>query len=55
VKPVLMRQMYLGYQASKPLSAASRAIGQLSWTLLEGMVRSGGWSATWNGQEHLHL
>jgi LysR family nitrogen assimilation transcriptional regulator len=50
-RPNVMRRIYLGYQAGFPLSAASRAIGQLSWTLLHGLVDSGGWTATWNDTE----
>ena len=51
----MMRRIYLGYQAGKPLSTASRAMGQLSWTILEDLVRNGGWSAVWNDAETLRL
>jgi LysR family nitrogen assimilation transcriptional regulator len=51
IRPVLMRRIYLGYQSGLPLSTASRAIGQLSWTILHGLVESGGWTAAWNDQE----
>jgi LysR family nitrogen assimilation transcriptional regulator len=54
-RPVLMRRIYLGYQAGLPLSTASRAIGQLGWTILHGLVESGGWTAVWNDQQNLDL
>jgi LysR family transcriptional regulator, nitrogen assimilation regulatory protein len=54
-RPVLMRRIYLGYQAGRPLSAASRAVGQLSWTILEDLVRIGGWAATWDNNENPKL
>ncbi len=54
-RPVLMRRIYLGYQAVAPLSTASRAIGQLSWTILNKLVDSGGWTAVWNDHEVLEL
>jgi LysR family nitrogen assimilation transcriptional regulator len=54
-RPVLMRKIYLGYQTEVPLSTASRAIGQLSWTILNGLVDSGGWTAVWNDREVLDL
>ena len=50
--PKLMRRIYLGHLAGKPLSAASQAIAHLAWTLLEQLVRTGGWTATWNGSEN---
>ncbi len=49
IDPKLMRRIYLGHLAGKPLSAASQAIAHLAWTLLEELVRTGGWTATWNG------
>ncbi|MCF3947718.1 LysR family transcriptional regulator [Acidiphilium sp. AL] len=54
-RPALMRRIHLGYQAGKPLSTASRAVGQLAWTSLEALVRNGGWRATWNDAEVLQL
>lgn len=54
-RPVLMRRIFLGYQARAPLSNASRAIGQLSWNILKGLVDSGGWTAVWNNREILNL
>jgi LysR family nitrogen assimilation transcriptional regulator len=54
-RPALMRRIYLGYQAGMPLSTASRAVGQLGWTILNGLVDSGGWTAVWNDQEILNL
>lgn len=54
-RPVLMRRIYLGYRAGAPLSTASRAIGQLSWTILNGLVDSGSWTAEWNDREVLEL
>jgi len=46
-RPAVMRRIFLGYRTDRPLSAASRAVGQLSWTLLRDLVRSGAWSAVW--------
>jgi LysR family nitrogen assimilation transcriptional regulator len=54
-RPALMRRIYLGYQAGRPLSTAGRAIGQLSWTILEELVTTGAWAADWNDKEGLHL
>jgi LysR family nitrogen assimilation transcriptional regulator len=54
-RPALMRRIYLGYPANKPLSAAAKAIGQLSWSLLEKLVGSGEWPAEWAGGERLSL
>ncbi len=49
--PKLMRRIYLGHLAGKPLSFAGQAIAHLAWTLLEELVQTGGWTATWNGAE----
>jgi LysR family transcriptional regulator, nitrogen assimilation regulatory protein len=51
IDPRLMRRIYLGHLAGKPLSFASQAIAQLAWTLLDQLVRTGGWTATWNGSD----
>lgn len=47
-RPELMRRIHLGYLTGKPLSIASRAVVQLSWTILQGLVQTGTWTATWN-------
>jgi LysR family nitrogen assimilation transcriptional regulator len=47
-QPALMRRIYLGHLAAVPLSSASRAIAQLSWTILRQLVESGEWTADWN-------
>lgn len=49
-QPALVRQIFLGYRTDHPLSAATRAIGALSWTILHDMVRSGHWAATWTDE-----
>jgi LysR family nitrogen assimilation transcriptional regulator len=48
-RPVLMRRIFLGYASARPLSTASRAIGQLSWDILETLVAGGSWAAEWAG------
>jgi LysR family transcriptional regulator, nitrogen assimilation regulatory protein len=53
--PALMRRIYLGYRSNVPLSTASRAIGQLSWTILNELVDSGGWTAISDSNEVLNL
>ncbi len=55
IKPVVMRRIFLGYRTDRPLSAASRAVGQLSWTLLRDIVRSDAWSAVWTENDSLQL
>jgi len=54
-RPALMRRIYLGYQSGLPLSTAGRAIGQLSWNILEELVKTGAWAAEWNHKETLNL
>lgn len=49
-RPALVRQIFLGYRTDRPLSAATRAIGELSWIILRDMVRAGTWAATWTGE-----
>ncbi len=51
VEPKLMRRIYLGHLAGKPLTLASQAIAHLAWTLLEQLVQTGSWTATWNGAQ----
>jgi len=45
--PALMRRIYLGYPKARPLSAASRSVGELSLSLLKTLVTSGTWPALW--------
>jgi LysR family nitrogen assimilation transcriptional regulator len=45
--PALMRRIYLGYPKARPLSAASRAISELSLSILTSLVSTGAWPATW--------
>ncbi len=45
-KPAMHRKVYLAYSTERPLPAAVRAIGQLSWDILRGLVSSGSWTAT---------
>ncbi len=54
-RPTLMRRIYLGYRTGRPLSIASRAVGQLSWNILESLVKQGGWTAVWNNDETLNM
>jgi LysR family nitrogen assimilation transcriptional regulator len=45
--PALVRKIYLGSPKARPLSAASRAISQLSLSILKTLVSTGAWPATW--------
>lgn len=45
-KPALHRKVYLAYSTERPLPAAVRAIGQLSWDILRGLVADESWTAT---------
>ena len=45
--PALMRRIYLGYPSARPLSAASRSIGELSLSILQMLVTTGAWPAIW--------
>jgi LysR family nitrogen assimilation transcriptional regulator len=49
-RPALMREIYLGYRAHHPVSAAATAIGDLSWEILERLIRTGGLTAIWAGK-----
>ncbi len=44
--PSLYRKVYLAYSTERPMPAAARAIGQLSWQILRGLVTDGSWTAT---------
>jgi LysR family nitrogen assimilation transcriptional regulator len=48
IEPELERKIYLGYQSGRPMSAASRAVAQLSWDILQQLVKTGAWTATWS-------
>lgn len=50
-EPDIERKICLGYQSGRPISAASRAVGRLSWDILRGLVMTGNWAATWNQNE----
>lgn len=54
-RPPLVRQIFLGYRTDRGLSAAARAVGQLSWTILRDMVRTGAWDAAWTDHDDLRL
>jgi LysR family nitrogen assimilation transcriptional regulator len=54
-QPALMRRIYLGHLAGRPVSTAGKAIGQLSWRLLKELVQSGGWTAAWENNDDLQL
>lgn len=44
--PALTRKVYLAYSTERPLSSASRAVGQLSWDILRQLVRDKEWTAS---------
>jgi LysR family nitrogen assimilation transcriptional regulator len=44
--PALYRKVYLAYSTERPMPAAVRAIGQLSWDILRGLVADETWTAT---------
>ncbi|MEZ5922919.1 MAG: LysR family transcriptional regulator [Hyphomicrobiaceae bacterium] len=44
-KTPITRKVYLAYSVERPLSTASRAVGQLAWDLMRQLVESGEWSA----------
>jgi LysR family nitrogen assimilation transcriptional regulator len=44
--PQLTRRVFLAYSTERPQSAAVRAIGQLAWESLRGLVDDGVWAAT---------
>lgn len=43
--PSVARKVYLAYSTERPLLSAPRAIGQLSWEILRGLVRDRAWIA----------
>ncbi|MDU0342233.1 LysR family transcriptional regulator [Bosea rubneri] len=45
-RPSLYRKVYLAYSTERPMPAAARAIGQLSWEILRGLVTDESWAAT---------
>ena len=45
-QPALHRRIYLAYSTERPMPAAARAIGQLSWDTLRGLVLDESWIAT---------
>ncbi len=45
-RPTLYRKVYLAYSTERPMPAAARAIGQLSWEILRGLVTDETWTAT---------
>lgn len=44
-EPPVTRRVYLAYSTERPLLSAPRAIGQLSWEILRGLVRDSVWIA----------
>jgi LysR family transcriptional regulator, nitrogen assimilation regulatory protein len=54
-RPLLARQLLLAYRKDQPLSLAARAIGQLSWTMLQEMALNGHWNATWSSKDDIDL
>jgi len=45
-QPSLYRNVYLAYSTERPMPAAARAVGQLSWEILRGLVTEESWTAT---------
>ena len=45
-QPALQRKVYLAYSTERPIPAAARAIGQLSWEILRALVTDETWIAT---------
>ncbi len=45
-RPTLYRKVHLAYSTERPMTAAARAIGQLSWEILRGLVADESWTAT---------
>ncbi|MCU4179704.1 LysR substrate-binding domain-containing protein [Bosea sp. BH3] len=45
-RPSLHRKVYLAYSTERPMPTAARAIGQLSWEILRGLVVDETWIAT---------
>lgn len=54
-RPPVIRRIFLAYRTDRPLSAAARAVGMLSWTILKDMVTSGAWRAEWLGRDDIDL
>ncbi len=44
-QPSISRKVYLAYSADRPLPKAPRAIAQLSWEIMRGLVRDSVWTA----------
>lgn len=44
--PRITRKVYLAYSTERPLPNAPRAVGQLAWDILRGLVRDKVWTAT---------
>jgi LysR family nitrogen assimilation transcriptional regulator len=44
-RPAITRKIYLAWSTERPLATAPRAIGQLAWEILRGLVRDGEWTA----------
>ena len=45
-QPQMYRKVYLAYSTERPMPSATRAIGQLSWEILRGLVAGESWAAT---------
>ncbi len=54
-RPPVIRRIFLAYRTDRPLSAAARAVGMLSWTILKDMVTSGAWRAEWSRRDDIDL
>lgn len=48
-RPALHRKVYLACSTERPMPIAARAIGQLSWDILRGLVTDESWTATLGG------
>jgi len=50
-EPPMTRKVYLSYSTLRPLQTAQRAIGQLAWEILRGLVEEGAWTAELSNPE----
>lgn len=51
VEPEITRKVYLAYSTQRPLLTAPRAVGQLAWDVLRGLVLDGNWQASLSGED----
>jgi LysR family transcriptional regulator, nitrogen assimilation regulatory protein len=51
-QPRLTRKVFLAYSTERPLLIAARAVGQLSWEILQQLVNNKSWIAELSGESH---